>query len=269
MTQTLSQIDLKNANPKVIYVPPKIILYGRNGIGKSRFALKAPNPIFLDLDENIYELPITSNKTLGIPIKTYEDVMAFFGILFNQDHEFKTLVVDSLSSLEKLVIEKVLKDSNKSSLASFQYGQGYQKMMPLWEDFLQKLKNLWEYKKIIIILLAHFKEKREENLTGASYLQYKINLYEKASELLRNWCSCVLFADDEIILEDEAIEFNRKISKVKNSTRVIHTDGGTTFLAKNTYNLPPKLPLDWNVLFNHIQAYYKQFNQTTTTEKGE
>ena len=53
----MTQISLKNAAPKVVYVPPKIILYGRNGIGKSTFALKAPAPIFLDLDENLYELP--------------------------------------------------------------------------------------------------------------------------------------------------------------------------------------------------------------------
>ena len=263
----MTPIDLKNAKPKVIYVPPKLILYGRNGIGKSLFASCASSPIFLDLDENIYELPVSSNKTLGVTIKTYDDVMAFLGTLFNQDHEFKTLVVDSLSSLEKLVTERVLKDSNASSLASFQYGQGYQKMMPLWEQFLQKLKNLWEHKKITIILLAHFKEKREEHLTGISYMQYQINLYEKASELLRNWCSCVLFAEDEIELKDETVEFNRKISKVKSSTRILHTDGGTTFLAKNTYNLPAKLPLDWDILFNHIQAYYKQFNQPTTTQK--
>jgi hypothetical protein len=263
----MTQIDLKNVYPKVIYVPPKIILYGRNGIGKSRFASCAPSPIFLDLDENIYELSVSSNKTFGVTLKTYEDVMAFLGTLFNQDHEFKTLVVDSLSSLEKLVIEKVLKDNKVSSLASFQYGQGYQKMMPLWDQFLEKLKNLWEHKKIMVIMLAHFKEKREEHLTGASYMQYQINLYEKASELLRNWCSCVLFAEDEIELTNETVEFNRKISKVKSSTRVLHTDGGTTFLAKNTYNLPSKLPLDWNVLFNHIQAYYKQFNQLSTEEK--
>ena len=116
-------------------------------------------------------------------------------------------------------------------------------------------------------MLAHFKEKREEHLTGASYMQYQINLYEKASELLRNWCSCVLFAEDEIELTNETVEFNRKISKVSKSTRVLHTDGGTTFLAKNTYNLPAVLPLDWDILFNHIQAYYKQFNQLSTEEK--
>ena len=267
----MTQIDLKNPKPKVIYVPPKIILYGRNGIGKSTFALKAPNPIFLDLDENIYELPCISNKTLGFELKTFDDVLTFLGILFNEEHEFKTLVIDSLSSLEKLITQKVVKATNGvTSFADIKYGAGYLKMMPFWDQFLEKLKNLWGHRKITIILLAHFKEKREENSTGPSYMQHQINLYEKASELLRNWCSCVLLADDEIELEDETIEFNRKISKVSKSTRILHTDGGTTFLAKNTYNLPSKLPLDWNVLFNHIQAYYKQFNQPTTTpEKGE
>jgi hypothetical protein len=259
-------IDLKNVKPKVIYVPPKIILYGRNGIGKSSFALKAPNPVFLDLDENLYELPCISNKTIGVPVKTYEDAMAFLGILFNQEHDFQTLVIDSLSSLEKLIIEKVLKDSNKSSLASFEYGKGYQKMIPLWEEFLQKLKNLWKHKKLIIILLGHFKEKREENLTGISYMQYQINLYEKASDILRNWCSAILFADEEISFKDEKVEF-RTLSKVDNSTRVLRTDGGTTFLAKNTYHLPSKIALDWDVFYGFVQSYYAQFNQPQ--EKGE
>ena len=260
MTETTPAIDLKNAQPKVEWMPPKIILYGRNGIGKSCFAFKAPKPIFIDLDENIYELPCVSNKTLGVPIRTYEDLIGFMATLFNQDHEFQTLVIDSLSSLEKLIIQKVLKDSNVSSLAAFQYGQGYMRMMPLWDQFLQKLKSLWSHKKMIIIMTAHFKEKREEKLTTASYMQYQINLYEKASELLRNWCSAVLFADDEIELKDEAIEFGRKISRVSKSTRVLYTDGGTTFLAKNTYNLPAKIDLNWDVFNTHVQAYYSNFN---------
>ncbi len=270
VTQSLTPppINLKNLKPKVVYVPPKIILYGRNGIGKSCFASRAPNPIFLDLDENIYELPCISNRSLGVSLKTYDDVMGFLGTLFNQDHEFKTLVIDSLSSLEKLITQKVLQDSNLTSLAGFQYGQGYLKMLPLWEQVLVKLKHLWSHKKLTIIMLAHFKEKREEHLTGISYMQYQINLYEKASELLRNWCSAVLFADDEVELTDETVEFNRKISKISKSTRVLHTDGGTTFLAKNTYNLPAKIAMDWQVLFNHIQAYYGQFNQPSTQEKG-
>ncbi len=264
----MTQIDLKNPKPKVIYVPPKIILYGRNGIGKSTFALNSTNPVFLDLDENLYELPCISNKTLGMPVENYDDVLAFLTLLFNQEHEFKTLVIDSLSSLEKLITQKVVKTTNDvTSFADIKYGAGYLKMMPFWDHFLEKLKNLWRYKKLNIIMLGHHREKREEKLTGASYMQYQINLYEKASELLRNWCSCVLFAEDAIELEGEKVEFNRTISKVKSSTRVLHTDGGTTFLAKNTYNLPSKLPLDWNILFNHIQAYYKQFNQLSTEEK--
>jgi len=253
----MTKIDLKNVAPKVVYVPPKILLYGRNGIGKSTFALKTPSPIFVDLDENIYELPCTSNKTLKIPINNYDDVINFLGVLFNQDHDFKTVVIDSLSSLEKLIMDKAVKTTNGiTSFADFNYGKGHLKTMCFWEDFFQKIKNLWKYKKMIVIFLAHHKEKKEENLTGASYSQYQINLQDRASELLRNWCSCVLFADDEVIIGDEK-------SKTLNSTRIIRTDGGLTFLAKNTYKLPPKISLDWDELAQHVQKYYQQFNYPT------
>lgn len=261
------KINLKDAQPTIKKVPPKIIVYGRNGIGKSRFALKAPSPIFLDLDENIYELPCVSSRTVGFSIKSYEDVIEFLALLFNQDHDFKTLVIDSLSSLEKLITQKVCKDANVTSLASFQYGHGYLKMLPLWEKILNQLKTFWDKKEMIIIMLAHFKEKKEENLTGANYQQYQINLYEKASELLRNWCSAVLFADDKVEVKDERLEFNKVISKVFKSERVLYTDGGTTFLAKNTYGLPSEIALDWNVFYSHVEAYYQKFNQPSTLEK--
>ena len=250
----MTQINLKNAAPRVVYVPPKILLYGRNGIGKSTFALKAPAPIFLDLDENLYELPCVTNKTLKVPINNYDDVVNFLGVLFNQDHDFKTVVIDSLSSLEKMIMDKAVKSTNgMTSFADFNYGRGHLKAMVFWEEFFQKIKNLWKHKKMIVIFLAHHKEKKEENLTGASYSQYQINLHDRASELLRNWCSCVLFADDEVIVGDEK-------SKICSSERIIRTDGGLTFLAKNTYNLPVKMSLDWNELAIHVQKYYQQFN---------
>lgn len=269
MTKTITTIDFKNAKPTVVAMPPKIILYGRNGIGKSYFASSAPSPIFLDLDENIYELPVISNRTLGVDLKTFEDVLGFMGLLFNEEHEFKTLVIDSLSSLERLITQKVLYDNHVNSLASFKYGQGNLKMIPLWEEFFTKLKKLWKRKSMTILLLGHDRERREETVSGISYTQHQLNLYDKASEILRNWCSCVLFAEDEIELSEESVEFKKKVPKTKNSTRILHTDGGTAFLAKNTYNLPPSLPLNWNVLHNHIQAYYTKLNTSTTTSKGE
>jgi AAA domain len=223
MTQAL--INLNESKPTFQFVPPLWLIYGRNGIGKSYFASKSNAPIFIDLDENIFELPVDSNRSFDISIFTFQDVISFLDMLYHQNHTYKTLVVDSLSSLEKLIIQKILLETGAKSLGDFQYGQGYLRMLPFWEHFLANLKLLRTVKKMTIILLGHYKEKRDPNLTGESYLQYQIDLYERAAKLLVNCCSAVFFADDKVVVHHERQAFGQEIAKAVASERVLYTDG--------------------------------------------
>ena len=260
MTQAL--INLNESKPTFQFVPPLWLIYGRNGIGKSYFASKSNAPIFIDLDENIFELPVDSNRSFDISIFTFQDVISFLDMLYHQNHTYKTLVVDSLSSLEKLIIQKILLETGAKSLGDFQYGQGYLRMLPFWEQFLANLKLLRTVKKMTIILLGHYKEKRDPNLTGESYLQYQIDLYERAAKLLVNCCSAVFFADDKVVVHHERQAFGQEIAKAVASERVLYTDEGVKFLAKNTYGMPPILPMDWNTVYGYAKAHYQKIKAT-------
>jgi hypothetical protein len=251
-------INLSEAKPTFQFVPPMFLVYGRNGIGKSYFASKSTRPIFIDLDENIFELPVDSNRSFDISIFTFQDVMSFLDMLYHQNHTYKTLVVDSLSSLEKLIIQKILLETGAKSLGDFQYGQGYLRMIPLWEQFLVNIKLLRTVKKMTIILLGHYKEKRDPNLTGESYLQYQIDLYDRAAKLLVNCCSAVFFADDKVVVHHE----RQEIAKAVASERLLYTDEGVKFLAKNTYGMPPTIPMEWTAVYHYAKAHYQKVKAT-------
>lgn len=278
MSQEL--VNLKGARAVFEYTAPLLLVYGRNGIGKSYFAAKFKSPLFLDLDQNIFELPVDSNRSFETPLKNFQDVLAFLGRLINEDHPYETVVIDSLSSLERLIEAHVLQGKKVSSLADFQYGQGYQMMMPLWEQFLSKIKTLRIEKKKTILLLGHYKEKRDPNLTGDSYLQYQIDLYEKAWKLLANSCSAVLFADYKVDVVHEEAKFGQDIAKARSSERRLFTNEGVKFIAKNTYGMPSDIPMTYEALAKAVKAHFinvkaslrnrdAQKQEQLTTQEGE
>ena len=95
MSQTL--VNLKEARAVFEYTAPMLLVYGRNGIGKSYFVAHFKSPIFLDLDQNIFELPVDSNRSFDAPLKKFQDVLDFLGRLINEAHPYETVVIDSLS----------------------------------------------------------------------------------------------------------------------------------------------------------------------------
>lgn len=250
------------------YMPPMLLIYGRNGIGKSYFGTQFKNPVFLDLDKNIYELSVDSNRSFGLELESFIDVIDFLNRLINEEHSYETIVIDSLSSLERLVERHVVMMNNSNSqkkpvksLADFQYGQGHQMMMPLWEQFLSKMMILRTKKKLNVLMLAHYKEKRDPNLLGDGYQQYQIDLYEKAAKLLVNSCSAVLFADYKV----EVVHYkeNRQdVAKAKGSERRLFTDEGVRFMAKNTYGMPYDIPMSYDVLADYVREHFLKLKET-------
>ncbi len=264
MTNSSNQlINLNEAKPTFQFVPPLFLVYGRNGIGKSYFASKSNAPIFIDLDENIFELPVRSNRSFGVPSFTsFQSVMDFLDRLYSSEHPYKTVVIDSLSSLEKLIVQKILNEHHLQSLGQLQYGQGYLMMLPLWEKFLGKLKLLRMERTMSVIMLGHYKEKRDPNLAGESYLQYQLDLYERAAKLLFNSCSAVFFADYKVVVHHERQAFGQETAKAVASERVFYTDEGVKFLAKNTYGMPPTIPMEWADVYHYAKEHYKKVKQS-------
>lgn len=265
-------VDFKNAKPIFKYVPPKIIIYGRNGIGKSRFAMQAPNPIFLDMDKNLAQYKIVTNESEGInfALDTFQKVLDFLSLLINQEHDFKTLVIDSLSTLNTLIEKQIKKEKNVDSIAEIQWGKGPDLVKVLWEQTLDKLEFLWKKRKMMIILIGHDQLRETKDKINGDYHRYVLSLHEKSEEPFRHWCSIMLFAADQRKFKEDIGKFGRVDKKIIESRKVLYTDDGALFVAKNTYNLPKVIAFDdveeaWNTFYSHISSYY----ETTDTEKKE
>ena len=260
--------SLQNVHATVDYMPPMILIYGPNGIGKSYLAAQFKNPVFLDLDRNIYELPVVSNRSVETDLNSFPEVVQFLDRLLQEPHSRKTVVIDSLSSLERMIEAYILLGKKATSLADFQFGQGYQMMMPLWEQVLKKLIQLRVERRMTVLMLGHYKEKRDPNLMGEAYQCYQIDLYEKAAKLLVNSCSAVLFANYKVNVVHEKEKFGQEVAKVRNAERCLYTHEGAKFIAKNTYGMPDHIPMTYEAITQAVKDHFTHMKSLLTQKES-
>jgi len=114
----LSLSDLKRVRADQ---PPRILMYGPPGIGKTSLAAEFDAPVFLQVEEGTPgDLELDSFGK----IESFGQLMEALGVLYTEDHAFKTVVVDSVTELERLVFAETCarggdKGNAKAKLGDF------------------------------------------------------------------------------------------------------------------------------------------------------
>jgi hypothetical protein len=228
--------------------PPRVLAYGPEGVGKSTFAAEAPTPIFIPTEDGLDQ--IDCHK---FPLATcYEDVITALTELQAEQHEYETIVVDSLDWLERLVWARVCQESGVATIekAHGGYGRGYVHALNFWNEILEHLGRLRDARNMVVLLIAHAKVERFEDPESAPYDRYSPRLHKHAAALIGEWCDAILFATRKIRTQTEDAGFNRRrtiafpVGK-DGGDRILRTVGGPSCIAKNRYGIAEDLPLSW------------------------
>lgn len=225
--------------------PVSILIYGLGGIGKSTFAAKAPNPIFLGAEEGTDHLNVARIPTP----RSFEDVLAAVKELREDPHSYRTLIVDSLDWIEPLVFKHICRRYGKSSieLAAGGYGKGYVEAADEFMDFLYSINQLRDERGMNIIMIAHPEVKNVTNpQTQMTYQRYELKLDKRIKGKVMEGVDAVFFAGYEMFSQKVGDE----IKPITTSNRVLQGvpnqhDG---FDAKNRYGIssPVSMDLTWN-----------------------
>ena len=242
-------INLASLSKNVIK-PPRIIIYGDPGIGKTTFAVCAEKPVVIQTEDGLGSLDATC-----FPLaKSFSEVMDAIGTLYTEEHDFKTLVVDSLDWLEPLIWQHTCqfwtdKKGDPKRLASIEdagFGKGYVEAGGYWRQFFDGIAALRDAKGMTVIMTAHSETKRVEDPMLASYDTHDLKLHKRAASIAEEAADVILFATMQTNMVTEEIGFNNKRTRATTTgARVMHTVGQPAFLAKSRFNIPPVLPLTW------------------------
>ena len=238
MAISLAQLN-RAGTPK----PPRVLIHGVAGVGKTTFAGQASEPVFIQTEDGLGTLS-AANFPLS---RTFDEVMEALAALYTEQHDFSTVVVDSVDWLEPLVWAKACRDNGWNSIEDAGYGKGYVAALNLWRQYIDGLNALRDDRGMTVVQIAHTDIKRFDSPEHDPYDRYVIKLHARAAALLQEHSDVVLFANYRISTVKADVGFNKKVSRaVGSGERVIHTVERPAFLAKNRYDLPDTLPLEWS-----------------------
>jgi hypothetical protein len=222
--------------------PPRILVHGVAGIGKTTFASQADAPVVLMTEDGLGKLQVPH-----FPLaKSYADVIQAIDALSTEAHEFRTLVVDSVDWLEPLIWAEACRLNKWGSIEEPGYGKGYAAALDIWRAYIDRLNALRDERGMAIIQIAHTDIRRFDSPEHEPYDRYVIKLQTRASALLQEHSDVVLFANYQLSVVKSEVGFNKKITRaLGNGERVLYTTERPAFLAKNRYGLPDVLPLTW------------------------
>ena len=224
--------------------PRRVLLYGEHGIGKTTWAASAENPIVVATENGADDVGVDRTPLL----RTTNEVGRWLIDLRSKDeeHGYKTVVIDSLDWLERLIWAATCKDAGKTSIEDFGYGRGYQYALKRWEELLLMLdciRNLG----ITVVLLAHAKVERFSPPDGDPYDRWAPDLHKSVAPLIHEWCDEVFFAALQVdtITKDEGFGQTRTRA-IGSGDRLVHTCAAPTHAAKRRIELPDQIPLVWS-----------------------
>lgn len=235
----------------IIQGAQKICLYGVEGIGKSYFASKFPNPVFIDTEGStkhmdVARLPNPSSWTMLLQEINY--VRANPNIC-------DTLIVDTADWAERLCMEEICAKSQKTGIEDFGYGKGY---VYLAEEFGRLLNALTELIDlgINVVMVAHAQMRKFEQPDElGSYDRWEMKLQKKTAPMVKEWADMVLFANYKtyvVNVDGQGVE--KGTNKARGGKRVMYTTHHPCWDAKNRHDLLDELELHYGEIAHCIPS---------------
>ena len=249
MTALLDQVQSGRC-----YAPRRVMLYGTPGVGKSTWGSQAPRSVFIQTEDGLSEV-----EGAKFPLATqYAQVIQALSELYSEEHDYQTVIVDTLDWLERLIWAEVCRKRGVESIEDVGYGKAYIFALTQWREVLDGLQALRNERGMAVILIAHCAIEKFQSPMADTYDRYVPRLHKHASAVVQEWCDEVLFATYRVTTKQVDEGFDRKRTRaIGQAERVVYTTEGPAHVAKHRLpGLPDELPLDYRAYAQFLSAQH-------------
>jgi hypothetical protein len=225
---------------------PRILIHGGEGVGKTTFACGAPNVYLLDLEKG----RVNNKPMMPQEPDSYDEVLEHIIALIEQDHKYKTLVIDTLDVLESMITDKVCNKRGWECISDPGFGKGYDARTAIWYDFWKALECLRETKNMIIIMIAHSQVVSVKDPILPTFDSQELHLYKTEKAKATEWPDIVGFC----MIKAYTTKDGARNLATTAGKRVILTSKNPAYTAKNRYGMPEEIPLSWGEFEKHFKT---------------
>ena len=138
-------ISIKNLRRVKADQPPRILIYGPAGIGKTTLASEFPEPVFLQIEDGT---PGDVDMVSFGHLTSYREVMQALWSLAHDEHPFRTVVLDSITAFQRLVFAEACergdeRGNKKNNIEDFGFGKGYVYATRIWQAGGEAELHVW------------------------------------------------------------------------------------------------------------------------------
>lgn len=215
-----------------IFRPPKIVLVGVEGWGKTTMAAHIPGVALLMAEtETGYDTLLGVERVPSVPCVTTSKWRETFDVI-EELGDAQALAIDELSGIEKQCHDYVCANDFKGDWVKFySYGKGPKTALIEWGKLLARLEQLG----ILIVALSHCAIETFSDPDEDDYSRYVAALSRQTWGATKRWADAVLFGT----FESQVVGGKG----VGGTDRILHTEHRDAYDAKNRYSMDDEIDI--------------------------
>jgi hypothetical protein len=237
---------------------PRLTIYGKPGVGKSTLAAQFPNPLFLLTEETGLE------DVTAFPVAvTFKEIWnTVNGLLKEDELPYDTIVIDSVSKLDALVVKYILDEEGPGkngkaptlNSACGGYGGGTLRAQGIHRGF-KSLMDQFQDRGITVIYIAHLVSKTLKSPDAEDYDVSTIVMNsDKCREVYIDDVDGVFYCKLKSFISET--ESGRNLIK-STGDRVIVTGSSESNVSKNRFSMPNEIDMSFEEIAKYIKFYNK------------
>lgn len=237
-------------------------LVGEGGMGKTSLAAQFPAPVFIRTEDGTASLRGRDDVALFPMSRGSQDVLDAMAALGTEQHEFKTLVLDSITQLNTLIEQEIIASDPKNPRSINQalggYGAGHSAVAERHRQIREATNWLQSEKGMNVVFIAHAVSETIDPPDNDSYTRYTIRMNQKSVAHYSDNVDLVGFIKLKTFTRGEG---DRK-KAISDGQRVITCYPTATHISKNRYDIVEDLPFDQHT--NPLVPFIPALNQQST-----